>query len=114
MRDFLASASEGAPDIAHDQMSAFAAHAISRAFDEEAIRKYNLHGFLERELEGEAEAELLDAANYAYFRVLKDRWLVEQGEMDPEHASERERHLMNLAAETIRLHEAFRFFWQNV
>lgn len=108
MRAMFEQAAGGAPDLHSDEVSVFASNAISRAFGL-GVEGYNLHGFLkpDRQLRGEAEDELLDAANYAVFVHLRD---VFEG-VDVEKRQEDYMSLCALIAETIRLHKAWRQFW---
>lgn len=99
------------PDLNHDQVAHFGSRAITRALSDQAVKDYELHGFLHRELRGEPEAECLDAANYAAFQMLKDRKAVEDGTLDQIKADENYRTLLSLTVDTMRLHERWERFW---
>jgi len=110
IREFLADVGEAVPDLTHDEVSFFTAEAIRRALGDGA-EVYGLNGFLDRELRGEPEAELLDTANYAIFEALKQRKAVADGRLDPIKADEDYRALLSLAVDALRLHERWRAFW---
>lgn len=109
MRAFFKDAAEGAKDLVGPNgdpgfVGYVAEHAIYRALTL-GVERYGLNDFHGRDLDGEAEAELLDAENYMVYETLQDLRSVSEGYMQQVQYEEEYREALLIAVELMRVHK---------